>query len=409
MPNRILLDGKYTRGFYVGRPRINFPFDVNSDYATITVERDWTQSASVFSPGRLGVDRDPYYSTAYLNTETKPDPTGIGDVIKTVRTFAIVPSAQISYGSNSITKPTIPNEGSAILSVRNFNATSTEIATAVRNNTGFWLSDDRVFSAFVAISATSATIPNATAGTFTLTYKAITTGAIAYNAAQPTVEAALNGLASVIADGLTFTVAMGLNTASNGTIGLLATVGTTITSVTMNVAGLTVSTITGKKSFTVVNSSTTQMISLARVLAVPSHGNVNTNALLLVDSSDDGYVFAAGYWDSYDANTLQLATAAGAGGWPNITYAANYLRTYTPGTTILAARITETFYLPGVTAGITTPADIPITVPNISDADIISAVLTHTGYQPVDFSGPDRWMNGVIWQTTKTEVNFDSL
>ncbi len=411
MANTLLLDGKYKRGFYTGRPRITFPFAINGDYATLVIERDWTQSASVFFPGKLGVDRDPYYTTAYLNTETKPEPTGIADVIKTVRSFAIVPPPQLSYGSHSMTKPTIPNEGDVTLSIMNYNVTDTEIATGVRNNTGIFISDDRVFAPFVAISA-SPTVPVASGGTFTLAYKTSTSAPIAYNANQATTNAALNGLAAVIADGLTFALDATGNLASAGALGFNISAGSTTTGLVLNPAGLTIPTAGGNAPFTLVASSIAQLISLGRVLTVPAHGFSAAKVLLLADAST-GIIVPVGAWSIYDANTLQLACPITSGilqtAYGTVKYPATYLRNYTPGTTILAVRITETFYLPGVTAGITTPADIPITVPNISDADIIAAVLTDTGYQPVDFQGPERWMDGVIWKTAKTDVNFDTL
>jgi hypothetical protein len=98
--NTILLDGRYTNGFYVGRPVINYPFLVNGDSAAVIIEREWRQSESTFVPGQLGVSKDPKFADAYLLKETTPFPLGIGDTIRVGRTFGRIPDTQttpISY------------------------------------------------------------------------------------------------------------------------------------------------------------------------------------------------------------------------------------------------------------------------------------------------------------------------
>jgi hypothetical protein len=398
-------------------PEYEWPFLMNGDSVSFVVTRYYKQRVTDYNADRLaarylpGVYQDPEHPGAYMIAESRADRSQSA-LVSFTRTFARVPLPQETYSSYSISKPTIPNEASTTWTIASVRAQGVSIATAVLNDSGFWFSNNEVFSPFITPNAAMANAP-ATGGTFTLTYKTSTTAALAYNESNANIQTALNGLADVISDGLTFDVGNSLTNATNALIGLNATVGTTLTLVTLDATGLTVASAAARNTFSYFTTSTNQTLALAKYMTSAGHG-LTAGVPLFAGTNQGTSVlqalrYPAGDWGVHDANTLffwQRYTAAPSASFQ---YLAPYFRTYTPGATVLSSRISETFYLPGVTPGIATVADIPIEVPNIGDADVIAAALGAGGFQPVQFTGPERWRDGPIYFTTTTGINFDNL
>jgi hypothetical protein len=107
----LLLDGRYSQGFYSGRPRVDYPFQGNADVATKVIAREFRRSLAQYLPAVVGYERDPKWSDARLMAEGAPVPLNIGDVIAAQRTFANVPPDQVTFGSRVITKPTAAGTG----------------------------------------------------------------------------------------------------------------------------------------------------------------------------------------------------------------------------------------------------------------------------------------------------------
>lgn len=113
MSNTILLDGKYTNGIYVGRPRIQYPFGGTGDTQSIIVSREFRCFEESYVRGQMGVMKDPRYADAYLVGESDPVPTGIGSIVSVTRTFARIPTTQTVPTSVSFTKPNVANYGTS--------------------------------------------------------------------------------------------------------------------------------------------------------------------------------------------------------------------------------------------------------------------------------------------------------
>lgn len=93
-----------------------------------------------------------------------------------------------------------------------------------------------------------------------------------------------------------------------------------------------------------------------------------------------------------------------------IIYFAKRLRAYTPGTSRVGVRLTQRFYLPGITPGIATASDIPIPGTLINEADFLAAVLANTaGFVAYDASELTKWNGWAIYTQTFTEVNFGTI
>ena len=112
-------------------------------------------------------------------------------------------------------------------------------------------------------------------------------------------------------------------------------------------------------------------------------------------------------WYVQDANTIAVRNTAYTG--TNCNAIGQAIRAYTIGQGIIGGRTQQDFYLPGVTAGIATYADIP-TVPSLLlDTDFLAAVVANpTGYVTYQLRSLGLWQ-GSIYQRTLDQLNFAAL
>ncbi len=183
---------------------------------------------------------------------------------------------------------------------------------------------------------------------------------------------------------------------------------------TMSAASLTVS--TSKNPTTSFFSILSQTISLPEHVTVTGHGLDTSLELAVARSSIITWVYATGYWGSIDANTLWLPN--GPSGAPNLvaTYGltppvtTTTSSTYVGGWRFTRQRLTETFYLPGFTAGITLPTDIVPPADLQNPESFLDALLTPlTGYQNYENDGPAPWLDFPIYVVRTTALKFEDL
>lgn len=110
-----------------------------------------------------------------------------------------------------------------------------------------------------------------------------------------------------------------------------------------------------------------------------------------------------------DADHIDLqggfSTSAG-----NVTRASKKLRAYTPGLAMLSCKLVSDFYLPGVSSGITTAADLPIPADLLNPDAFISAALANpTGYVSYQLKNLDRWLGSPIYRRDTIQLNFADL
>lgn len=145
-------------------------------------------------------------------------------------------------------------------------------------------------------------------------------------------------------------------------------------------------------------------------ITATAHGIAGTEALIVAGAGGSTARYApvaAGAYTVVDANTIDI-TGYNLG--TNVTSFAKYLRDYTPGTDRVGLRRTQRFYLPGVTAGINTPADIPLPSLLINDTELLASVLANTtGYQTYDASELVRWEDRPIYTQTFDEIDMATL
>jgi len=349
---------------------------------------------------------DPF---SFLCAEQVPATWGDGAYVEFTRPYARIPGQQVNYpGARYFPLPSITNDYGTV------SALSTTTYPTITNvgdsffNVGalavYTTYNKSIYGSMKVLGPR--VVGRASAGTFTLTFGANTTAALNWNDSDATIKAAIDGLASVIAAGLTSTVATDLADASNGgTLTINWSGALTYTPLTMDATGLTVN--TSKNPTTQVTSGLIQTIRLPDHYTVTSHGLNTALALVSISTAETASIISTASWGSIDANTIWIPTSGDA---TYATHAGTYKRAYDPGRSILLrTQETEDFFLPGVSVGITTAADIPIDIGLQNTADFVSALLTLTGWQIYETQGPALWMNGPIYRRVYVAINISDI
>ncbi len=398
-----LIDGDFRRAEPIGPRRFHYPFLSNGDRVSNYFEEDYWQRIETFQPEGRPIRHDELRDY-YLMDESDPLAV-LGQLCQFTRTYARLPADQITKVRRPLVLPTVTDDGGITYGVTAYQnyASPVVIANAIRHSTGLWLSDGRVYAPFVPY--VGLTIPYATAGTFTLTYKSSTTAALAYNASDATVAAAINALASVVSDGLTVTCGNQLGTINAGLLTITVSVGATSSKFTITATGLTLSSGTFKTTISVVMTTTSHYINIARPFVAIAHGFDTAAGICSTNSSSEKlYTMASGEWAVLDADTIGLPYGISASSFQ---YLAPFLGTYLAGASNPLHTKTERFYLPGVSPGIATVDDIPSYDAALSDEAKLAAFLAAgDGLYVVDFEGPDKYREWPLQRTATLEVEI---
>lgn len=380
-------DGNFTNAIQDGPARVFYPF-INAptkDTTTKGTVRNYVVVPSSYTPA-AALSTDPSDNTQYLLQESELSVEG--GLGRYSRTYCKVPGDQIDYSSLVITKPAFPTNDYNGAYVDSTSATATaNVWTAV-------------------ISATVSAYPSG--GTFTVTFKTSTTAALNTTDSAATIAAAINALASVVADG--FTVSVTNNLTTSGTLVFLRATGSyTFLAGNWVVGSGSITPAVNASSSTASNSFTFTCARTSPNVNKTAHG-VNVNAYVrMMDSSSGGGAL-------YIVNSVPDAN--------NFTYFANsssyftrigyrtFQRTYTPGTDRVLTKLTDKFYLPGVTPGITTGADIPVPDVAINDVQLLNLIsASATGFQNYDAEPVTAWPSepSPLFRQRLIQIDVDDL
>lgn len=409
-------------------------FPLVRDLSVLEVQFTYEGPLATYAAVALSSLEPDYLATGknlYLNTQSDLENIG-GGSIRYTRTWRSIPPDQVTYGSQYITKPDFtPTAAFNPFDVASGLAVSKGIATLwttwadngacsySATNGLYTIGDGAVYNPVKAI--TSQVVGVASAGTFTLTYGASTTAGLAWNASAATIIAALNALADVVSAGITFALSdNNLAYVGGGQLQFSVTGGTAAARqvpVLMTAASLTVNTST--HTSTAVIGSSLQNVTLATHLSSSSHGLSGSLAMagvLVNGTTTFTFVYSTGNWGVVDANTLWVPNYGnGLYGWQlagtfSATLILDSASTYQGGSRLVRIRRTVKSYLPGVTPGITTPADITVPAGLQNPNTFLAALLTPlTGYQVYQSEGPEPWLEGPVVIVTITEVYFPDL
>ena len=402
----------FVRAVQDGSTVVVYPFLQNGDRGTRIIRRSLLQREENYQVMTPGTEKDNVWPggdpNAYSLPDSPPEPVGIGDLVRFQRGYARIPVQQVTYpGSRYFNLPTVDNEfdGLSSMVVTNYpiNSAAGLGYYNVTSDVIYLENNNQLYGPVVTLG--NKTVGRATAGTFTLTYGANTTAALNWNDSNATINAAINGLASIVAAGLTASVGNSLSSTSGGTLTTTWTAGSTLTAMTMNAGGLTLT--TSKNPTTQIPNTSAQVIRIPDHFVATSHGLDTASSLAVVRANDSMLLYATANWGSIDANTIWIPTNFSIG---DAKFVADFNRTYTPGRLyLLRTKLVEDFFLPGVSAGITTAADIPIDLGLQAPSDFINALLTLTGWQTYETEGPAFWMDGPIYRRAYTQINLTDI
>jgi hypothetical protein len=159
-------------------------------------------------------------------------------------------------------------------------------------------------------------------------------------------------------------------------------------------------------------SGTTNIEYIAAIRSSPNanktaHGLSNSASIRISSTVDGGTQTVVN--SIVDNNNFTFAwTATTIGG----SYYRTFLRTYTPGTDRVLTKQTDKFYLPTITPGITTAADIPVPDVAINDTQLLDLIAASaTGFQNYDAEPVTGWPSdqSPVYRQRFIQINVDDL
>jgi hypothetical protein len=246
--------------------------------------------------------------------------------------------------------------------------------------------------------------PVLTGGTYTVTMFTQTTAAIAWNATLAQISSAINALSNVTARG-GCTITGGALSADKRSIDFVATF---TDPAIVGVSSLTPSsTITGISEENGTKQTVHFEIAAAtRTLCAPGIAAIAGDTLFLKGNSGTNY-FGITNFEVVSADIIRLIVLP-AYAWEAETTILEMGRLtkadYQAGPKTVACSVITNYYLPGVTAGITTAADIPIPEAATSSVDLLEAIFAATGSVIVEVGKLLPWQDSSILSISRTEV-----
>ncbi len=354
-------------------------------------------------PGDTVSPADPF---AYLVAETTPLVADFTGRAKFVRRWARIPKQQIVPCSIALNKPTLDRYGATLGHFHDWTSGSDVDKGVSYSYAGRCFANNSVYgyaapAGFFAAAA-------ATGGTFTVTYKTSTTAALNSTETNANIKTALDALADCISDGVTWTVNNSLPSSTYKFITFTPATGTPQAYLTVNVASLT-GLVIADVMYTHTNLASLQKATLASYFSSTAHGITTADSLMvetvttLVCNLYPYVVGHAGQWAIYDADRILFLADT------QRTHFGKYLLSYTPGTDTAIGQQVSDFYLPGVTAGITTKDDIAIPDTAINEQALLNLITSGaTGYQTYSISGLAPWL-GPILELKQVQLNVGNL
>ena len=354
---------------------------------------------------------------SYLCEESDPKliTSAFGEV---TRKFARVPNPQTVYSSIAVTKPDAASLGISFGTLQDATSglsTLAPIGPSFRYIGYLWCSTDSAGNTLAPGSVYTQKLasvltgtPVATSGLFQITYKTSTTGALNWNDSSGTISAAVNALTDVSGDGLTVTVTNRLADATYGGLQFAIVVGSTTSPFTASTVSLNPKEC--RTNFPIINSPTSQGIYCSCQATITAHGFATSGNLVASATPGNGNTVLFAYttgWKVVDSNTIAF------NGTPFSAAASVYfgplLRNYTVGVDRLRTQRITSFYLPGVTPGISSPTDITIPNPALNDATFLGLVVNYlSGYQTYDAEALAQYL-GPIYEQTLIQIDMATV
>ena len=376
-----------------GRTTVAYPFLPNGSIGPKVYTRRLLQQEAYYVPATMGLERDSVWPggdpQAYLISETSPEHTGIGDMLRFSRTYARIPATQTVYGTRRIQRPILHG----IVSGSSYAVSFDNGATS-----HVWTSRKAVTRIF-AVPATSVVA-------------ALPSSNVTFIEGGRTLNIAANSTAAAFVSGF--------NTTLTGLTQVAAYVGTGYASLVWT--GVMTS-ITPPSGANIVQQSSWNVVLYSNsVITTPAVTSINAvahgasvgdkvafwngNAL-----TDQAVVVAVGGADYFSVQPADLKST----GTPvtHCAFSSAAAGRYVTGDVSVSTKEVTTFYLPLVTTGITTPADISLAAPKIDPVSWLGEIVAYIAggsltsyYSAIEGSKLDRWLDGPIYTQTVTSAQM---
>lgn len=413
-----LLDNIGPAPLETGHSVPRFPFLVQGDRTTRIQPRHYVQLASAYEPGVPGVDRDLsppsaaddprlYDPTAFLLHETDPAPMGLAHVVRFTRTFSRIPPTIHEPASRLFDRPVLHGIKSGSTYAVSFDEgdsshlfSTRQTVTAISSLTLGETDVDVAAEAFGTLPASTFAIVDSADGT---TSPVMTTAAATMQSAIASACGALDSVAVSSAPG-SLTISW---------VGIVKSIGTSATGVTMSGgAGLNGSVTFTAARATVTDTQAPDPDGSVRTLSVATHGGAAGDKVALWNG------------DTLIGTTQVVTAASGTFTIPlkalpgeddkvtTIAFAKDAGDRVANGPIDCSARLVRRFYLPGITTGIASMADIPTFTPVTAPLSWLGALVAYLAspssatYAVVETAALSRWENSPILEKDVVEIQM---
>lgn len=403
MPSPIIsavTDGDYDAELQIAPSGPSYPFgnDPTPDATTKLYERmmevaiaSWAPRIAVRTAGAPDVDVTD--SSAYLVAESKPDFID-GEIARFTRTFARIPGDQVKPGSVLFPRP---------------------VLHAIKSGTAFAVSFDEqyfshIFTSRLAISSVGALV----AGTVPIDRAQQLDDPL--TGSDSVLVTCTGGSYTVIGTTAASTIRSGLTTA--GATGV--TVGRTLYEIVIQWTG-GINSFDGSSTGTVIEGNVASGITIKR--GTPAKAaldtqkpnldpsirflNVNSHSGVVGDRvpfwNNDKLVAISHVMVVVDANNFGVPSEDIDGKDLTLTHCAmssDAALCVVNGPKTCDTRTTTRFYLPGVTGGIATDADIPKQTPQTDPISWLAAIIANTAWPVYQVADLTQWMGSILMQAT---------
>ena len=388
-------DGNFTNAIQDGPARIFYPFinAATKDNVTKGTVRNYVVVPSSYTPA-AALSTDPADNTQYLLNESELSVEG--GLGRFSRTYCKVPTDQVDYSSIVINKPQFP-------------AASSSVSYSLYNN--YYIPTPQTTSNVWSQTVASNVYLNVAGGTFTVTYGSNTTASLNYNDSNATIAAAINGLASMVANAITVSVTNDISNTRSPQITVTRATGVnTLSAMTMAFS------LTPDQNVYTPGPNTTfsqyyPMRNNALVIST-DHGRTNSSYVGIVDTFSLPLLLLSGNANVINANAFTVRNNTLTGSFYALTGYRYVQRSYTPGTDRVLTKQIDKFYLPTVTAGITTAADIPVPNVAINDTQLLDLITgSATGFQNYDAEPVTGWPSDLspVYRQRLIQIKVDDL
>lgn len=254
--------------------------------------------------------------------------------------------------------------------------------------------------------------PKITSGTFTISLFSQTTSALNYNSNVSVIESALNSLSNVqsrgsvvvTSSGGTSTILNASNTVAAFSVGFSNNVFTS-NAISLTPAGSTITVVKTDGTIGRTQRITFAASTATRTLFAAAHG-IDAGETIFLRSPSTVYPnVISSKVTVIDSNTIQLGITS-SDPWASVASITEIgprtKQNYEPGSVVIRSKTTSDFYLPGVTAGITTAEDIPIPVDESGTAAFLQGVFSGQSAINVRVGELQTWRGPILVIDTTT-------